>query len=103
MDAFGNSLASVSVDQQVQITADLTSGQDRDQDFAFLVQIQNEDGVTVELSWIAGTLGGGATFNAAQSWTPSETGSYTATIFVWESVSNPTALSPQLSITIDVI
>ncbi len=103
VDAFGNSLASVSVDQQVQITADLTSGQDRDQDFAFLVQIQNEDGVTVELSWIAGTLGAGATFNAAQSWTPSETGSYTATIFVWESVSNPTALSPQLSITIDVV
>ena len=103
VDAFGSSLASVSVDQQVQITADLTSGQDRDQDFAFLVQIQNEDGVTVELSWIAGTLGGGATFNAAQSWTPSETGSYTATIFVWESVSNPTALSPQLSITIDVV
>ena len=103
VDAFGNSLASVSADQQVQITADLTSGQDRDQDFAFLVQIQNEDGVTVELSWIAGTLGAGATFNAAQSWTPSETGSYTATIFVWESVSNPTALSPQLSITIDVV
>ena len=70
VDAFGNSLASVSVDQQVQITADLTSGQDRDQDFAYLVQIQNEDGVTVELSWIAGTLGAGATFNAAQSWTP---------------------------------
>ena len=41
VDAFGNSLASVSVDQQVQITADLTSGQDRDQDFAYLVQIQN--------------------------------------------------------------
>ena len=103
VDAFGNSLASVSADQQVQITADITSGQDRDQDFAFLVQIQNEDEVTVALSWITGTLGAGATFNAAQSWTPSETGSYTATIFVWESVSNPTALSPQLSITIDVV
>ena len=103
VDAFGNALASVSVDQQVQITADLTSGQDRDQDFAYLVQIQNEDGVTVALSWITGTLGAGATFSPSQSWTPSETGSYTATIFVWESVSNPTALSPQLSITIDVV
>ncbi len=103
VDAFGNSLASVSVDQQVQITADLTSGQDREQDFAYLVQIQNEDEVTVQLTWLAGTLGGGATFSAAQSWTPSETGSYTATIFVWESVNNPTALSPQLSITIDVV
>ena len=103
VDAFGNSIASVSVDQQVQITADLTSGQDRDQDFAYLVQIQNEDGVTIALSWITGTLGAGATFSPSQSWTPSETGSYTATIFVWESVSNPTALSPQLSITIDVV
>ena len=103
VDAFGNSLASVSVDQQVQITADLTSGQDREQNFAYLVQIQNEDEVTVQLTWLAGTLGGGATFSAAQSWTPSETGSYTATIFVWESVNNPTALSPQLSITIDVV
>ena len=103
VDAFGNALASVSVDQQVQITADLTSGQDRDQDFAYLVQIQNEDGVTIALSWITGTLGAGATFSPSQSWTPSETGSYTATIFVWESVSNPTALSPQLSITIDVV
>ena len=103
VDAFNNALASVSVDQQVQITADLTSGQDRDQDFAYLVQIQNEDGVTIALSWITGTLGAGATFSPSQSWTPSETGSYTATIFVWESVSNPTALSPQLSITIDVV
>ena len=103
VDAFGNSLASVSVDQQVQITADLTSGQDRDQDFAYLVQIQNEDGVTVALSWITGTIGAGATFSPSQSWTPDATGSYTATIFVWESVSNPTALSPQLSITIDVV
>ena len=103
VDAFGAALASVSVDQQVQITADLTSGQDRDQDFAYLVQIQNEDEVTIALSWITGTLGAGATFSPSQSWTPSETGSYTATIFVWESVSNPTALSPQLTITIDVV
>ena len=102
-DAFGNSLASVSVDQQVQITADITSGQDRNQDFAYLVQIQNEDGVTVALSWIAGTIGAGATFSQSQSWTPDATGSYTATIFVWESVSNPTTLSPQLSIAIDVV
>ena len=103
VDAFGNSLASVSVDQQVLITADITSGQDRDQDFAYLVQIQNEDEVTIALSWIAGTIGAGATFSQSQSWTPDATGSYTATIFVWESVSNPTALSPQLSITIDVV
>jgi hypothetical protein len=39
-DAFGNSLNAVSVDQQVQLTADLANGQDREQSFAYLVQIQ---------------------------------------------------------------
>jgi len=40
---------------------------------------------------------------AAQSWTPTSSGSYTATVFVWESVSNPTALSPTVSVYIDVV
>ena len=70
VDAFGSPLASVSVDQQVLIKADITSGQDRDQDFAYLVQIQDEDEVTIALSWIAGTIGAGATFSQSQSWTP---------------------------------
>jgi hypothetical protein len=38
VDAFGNSLDTVSVDQQVQISADLANGQDREQAFAYLVQ-----------------------------------------------------------------
>jgi uncharacterized protein YbjT (DUF2867 family) len=40
VDAFGNSLDTVSIDQQVQISADLANGQDREQAFAYLVQIQ---------------------------------------------------------------
>ena len=56
VDAFGNSLSSVSVDQQVQITADLANGQDREQSFAYLVQVQDGNGVTVSLAWITGSL-----------------------------------------------
>jgi len=37
------------------------------------------------------------------SWTPGDSGSYTATVFVWESVDNPTALSPTTSVSIDVV
>jgi len=39
----------------------------------------------------------------ALSWTPSAAGSYTATVFVWESVDNPVALSPTVSVSIDVV
>ena len=102
VDAFGNSLDTVSVDQQVQITADLANGQDRGQPFAYLVQIQDGNGVTVSLAWITGTLESGQTFNPALSWIPTEAGLYEATAFVWESVDNPTALSPSISTTITV-
>jgi hypothetical protein len=102
VDAFGNSLNAVSVDQQVQLAADLANGQDKEQSFAYLVQIQDGDGVTVSLAWITGSLSGGQSFSPALSWIPTQAGSYTATAFVWESVDNPTALSPTVSTTITV-
>ena len=85
VDAFGNSLDTVSVDQQVQISADLANGQDREQQFAYLVQIQDDNGVTVQLVWITGSLAPGQSFSPALSWIPTEAGTYTATAFVWES------------------
>lgn len=100
VDAFGNSLDTVSVDQQVQISADLANGQDREQPFAYLVQIQDGNGVTVSLAWITGSLSAGQSFSPALSWIPTQAGTYTATAFVWESVDNPTALSPPVSTTV---
>ena len=102
VDAFGNTLDSVSVDQQVQISADLANGQDREQTFAYLVQIQDGNGVTVSLAWITGSLSSGQSFSPALSWIPTQAGTYTATAFVWESVDNPTALSPPVSTTVTV-
>jgi len=103
VDAFGASVAEVSVGQQVQIAADVSNGQDGDQAFAYLVQVQDGNGVTVSLAWITGSLTGGQSMSPALSWTPSDSGSYTATVFVWESVDNPTALSPTVSVDIDVV
>ncbi len=93
---------SIEIGKQVQITADLRNNQDIEQDFAYIVQIQNEDGVTVSLSWLTGKLVPAQSFSPALSWTPGETGKYTATIFVWESIDNPSALSPTLSLTLNV-
>jgi len=102
VDAFGNSLGEISVDQQVQITADLANGQDREQAFAYLVQVQDGNGVTVALAWISGVLAPGQSFSPALSWTPTESGTYAISAFVWESVDNPTALSPSITTSINV-
>jgi hypothetical protein len=91
------------VDTQVQIAADLTNNQDRAQSFAYLVQIQDENGVTISLSWITGLLEPGQFMSPSQSWTPTILGKYTAQIFVWESVDNPDALSVPLTIKINVV
>jgi hypothetical protein len=93
----------VPVNHQVQITADLTNNQQKEQPFAYLVQIQNEEGVTISLSWITGSLAPRQSMSPSQSWTPTEMGRYTAQIFVWESVDNPDALSVPLTITINVV
>jgi hypothetical protein len=103
VDAFGSSVAEVSVDQQVQIAADVSNAQGKEQAFAYLVQVQDANGVTVSLAWITGSLNAGQSMSPALSWTPSASGSYTATVFVWESVDNPVALSPTVSVGIDVV
>ncbi|MFN3655559.1 MAG: hypothetical protein ACK4TO_09620 [Candidatus Nitrosotenuis sp.] len=92
----------VEVGKQIQIAADLTNNQDIEQDFAYIVQIQNEEGVTVSLAWLTGRLTPAQSFSPAISWTPQQAGTFEATIFVWESIDNPLALSPTLSLKINV-
>ena len=97
-----NGMWNTKVGKQVQITTDVTNGQDRAQPFAYIVQIQNQDGVVYSLSWITGTLDAGQSLSPSQSWMPTTPGTYTAQIFVWASVDNPDALSPPLTMKIVV-
>jgi len=93
----------IQVDNQVMIVADLSNGQDRDQKFAYIVQIHNENDIVVSLSWLTGNLSPYQTFSPAQSWIPTQAGTYTVQIFVWESVNSPTPLSRPLLLTVNVV
>lgn len=95
-------IPTILVDQQVKIVADITNQMDRDQDFAYIVQILDEKKSIVSLSWLTGKLTPMQSFSSAQSWIPQNPGKYSATVFVWESINNPSALSPPLSIEIIV-
>lgn len=91
------------VNKQVQIAADVTNGLDRDQPFAYIVQVLDSNGVVVQsLSWLTGTLTAGQSLSPSQSWTPTKSGNYTAEIYVWSGISNPDALSAPLVMKISV-
>ncbi len=93
----------VIVDKQVMVAADLSNGQDRSQNFAYIVQIRDQNNLVISLSWLTGSLTPGQTFSPALSWTPTVSGMYTIEIFVWESIKNPDALSAPLLLSVDVV
>ena len=88
----------ITVDQQVRLIADLENHKDRTQPFAYLVQIQNNKNQVESLSWLTGNLTSFQKLSSGVTWIPFKEGKYAVTVFVWESVQNPTALSPPVSI-----
>ena len=90
------------VDEQIMIMADISNNQDTQQSFAYITQIRNDEGIVISLSWLTGSLTPRQSFSPAQSWTPTESGVYDIQVFVWESIDNPEALSPPLSMTVNV-
>jgi len=89
----------MSVNQQVQISADITA-KNYSGDFAYIVQIRDDENRIISLAWITGNIDLGQSFSPALSWTPTETGTFTAEIFVWKSLVNPEALSESATIAI---
>ena len=90
------------VDEQIMIMADISNNQDTQQTFAYITQVRNDDNVVISLSWLTGSLSPRQSFSPAQSWIPTEPGTYHIQVYVWESIDNPSALSPPLSMTINV-
>lgn len=100
VDSTGKTLDKISTGQQVGIVSDITNNMGRNQAFAYLVQVQDSNGIAVSLSWITGSLAPNQSMSLSQSWVPKSPGLYTAQIFVWEGVTNPNALSQPLTIQI---
>jgi hypothetical protein len=92
----------VNVNQQIQISSDITNHQKKSQSFVYLVQIKNEADVVVSLGWISGMLTPDQKFSPSLSWIPTDSGKYVAEIFVWEGLKNHNALSEYSKLQISV-
>ena len=90
--------SNIQVGYQILFSSDLYPHIQNKRDFAYLVQVQNDKGHTAYLSWLSGIILPEQKITSSVSWLPELPGSYTTTVFVWESLDNPTALSPPRSI-----
>ena len=103
VNAFGETSAqNINTNQQVQISADITNMQGQNQDFVYIVQVLDQNNVPVQLSWIKASFKAQQTFSPALSWVTDRPGTYTAQIFLWDSIQNANALAVRSEIKITV-
>ncbi|MDH3313425.1 MAG: hypothetical protein OEM28_09820 [Nitrosopumilus sp.] len=91
------------VDEQIMIVSDISNNQDIQQNFAYITKVSNDNNVIISLSWLTGSLSPKQSFFPAQSWIPTESGTYHIQVFVWASIDNPESLSPPLSMIVSIV
>ena len=102
-NAFGQPIIdNVNVNQQIQISADITNNQVKSQNFIYLVQIKNEKNFVVSVGWISGQLTPDQELSPSLSWAPKDSGEFVAEIFIWEGLVNHSALTEYSKLKINV-
>ena len=95
VDVSGSEKKSLGIGEQVLVQSKLTNTQGVLQEFVFIVQVKDSDGIIVMLSWFQSALNPKQTVSVAQSWTPDSEGRFTVQAFVWRSVLDPVPLTTE--------
>ena len=101
-DGLGNSLGSFTIDTPIQLVGTIQNEQDFNQKFVYLFQVKNSENFIESLSWIQSEISPKQILDVSQSWTPDASGTYEIETFVWNSINDPTVLSPIMSTMISV-
>ena len=92
-DSTGIILDKLRINNQMQVTSQVVNIQDFGQNFIYLMQITNEKGTVVSLSWLQGRFDANQGLELSQSWLPTEAGEYKVETFVWNSLQKPIPIS----------
>ena len=80
--------------QMVEVAGKITNNQDKDQRHVYIVQITDESGNVVYITWAVEDIAANGEFSPSISWRPEEPGRYEVTTYVWSSLVNtPEALA----------
>lgn len=92
-DSFGMP-AELAINETSQIVGKISNNQDYDQPFVYIIQVKDDSGSVVLLSWIQGELTSNQSLDLSQSWVPTKANNYFIETFVWKSLNDKVPLSP---------
>lgn len=83
VNSFGHRFDEIRTEQVLQIAADIINPSNQEQNFAYIVEITDDQNIHVQPpKWATGTLNPVQTFNVGLSWIPEDAGEYKASLFV---------------------
>ncbi len=86
LDEYGNWVSAGLTDHSLKITSTLINYDDVERQFTYIVQIQDENDVVVLLNMQQGSLLPTEKLHPILDWHPNEAGSFTVTVFMWDSI-----------------
>ena len=89
----GNALTRGTIGSPIVIITDIENLGISDQRVLWIIQVKDESGIVVYITFTNGVIPAGSNFQFGASWTPIEAGTYTVEVFAWHSWSDPTPLS----------
>ena len=95
LDTNNTKVKTIHVGQEIQLQSTAAGNFTSDQAFAYIVQIKDENGITVMLTWVDGKLSPKEPSDLAISWIPEESGKYNVAIFVWKDLADPSPLTTE--------
>ena len=93
----GDTIEELSVGQTGMIFSKIKNSIDFSQDFAYIVQIKNENEDVVSLSWVTGQAIPSQELGMSVSWMPEKSGKYLIERFVWNSIKGAIPLTDTVS------
>jgi hypothetical protein len=102
VDSGGVTVSRPTEGSPVLIRSNLRNNLAIEQEFVYIVQVKDTDGITVMLSWISGTLPAGREYVVATSWLVEDEGRFNVEVFTWDSITDPDILAPSLRTTVRV-
>ncbi len=90
---FGEEIRVLSSGSRLAVQSQLFNKQPKEQEFVYIVQIKDNDGVIEHIAYISSSIQAKDNVILAQSWTPMKRGNYTIEVFVWDNLDKPVALS----------
>ena len=94
LNSQGVGTSQVSAGEQIGIGSTFKNYQRGTQNYAYIVQIVDNDGFTIAVNYQTGSVSAGQTTAISTSWMAEESGVYTIKVFVWDGLGDaPVPLS----------